>query len=84
MEDSHGGRTFAMQLQAKLAKDFGPTTRNDLGQGGWPAVYQWETSPVSATIIGEGKHSPNVQAMFMLPDRLAIFNNELSIRGLEK
>lgn len=84
MEDSQGGRTFAAQLQGKLAKDFGPTTRHDIGQGGWPAVYQWETSPVTATIIGKGKASPNVQAMFMLPERLTIFNNESGTRGLDK
>lgn len=84
MEDSHGGRAFATQLQAKLVKDFGPATRDDIGQGGWPAFYQWETSPISVTIIGEGKHSPSVSAMFMLPDRLTVFNSELDSRRVAR
>ena len=78
MEDSQGGHAFVTQLQAKLTKDFGPTTRNDIGQGGWPVFHQWETLPVNATIIGEGKESPNVLAMFVLSDRLAVLNSELS------
>ena len=83
MEDSQGGRAFVRQLQSKLVKDFGPTTR-DIGQEGWPVVHQWETAPVNATIIGEGKASPTVQAMFVLPERLTALNNELINRGFAK
>ncbi len=82
MEDSQGGRAFVTQLQANLAKDFGPTTRHNIGQGGWPVFHQWETPSLNAAIIGEGKDSPRVQAMFMLPDRLTIFNSELGTRRI--
>ncbi|MGC4098615.1 MAG: hypothetical protein QM706_16000 [Nitrospira sp.] len=77
MEDSQGGRAFVRQLQAKLTKDFGPTTHDDISQEGWPVFHQWETMPVNAAIIGEGKDSPNVLAMFMIPDRLAALNDAL-------
>ncbi|MGC4098621.1 MAG: hypothetical protein QM706_16030 [Nitrospira sp.] len=78
MEDSQGGRAFVRQLQAKLTNDFGPTTRDDIGQWGWPVFHQWDTAPVNAVIIGEGKGSPVVRAMFMLPERVAALSNELA------
>lgn len=77
IEDSHGGRAFVTQLRSKVSKDFGPPTRDDISQSGWPVFHQWETAPVNAAIIGEGKDSPNVLAMFTLPDQLAILNSEL-------
>lgn len=84
MEDSQGGCAFVAQLQSKLIKDFGPTTRENIGQGGWPVFHRWETAPVNATIIGEGKASPTVLAMFVLPERLTALNNELINRGFAK
>lgn len=75
--DSQRGRAFVAQLEAQLTKDFGPTTRDDIGQGGRPLLHQWETAPVSAAIIAEWTDSPNVFAMFMLPDRLTVLNSEL-------
>lgn len=76
MEDSQGGRAFVRQLHVKLTKEFGPTTRDDRGQWGWPILHLWETAPIHAAIIGEGKDAPVVLAMFMLPKRLPALTNE--------
>ena len=64
VRDKGKASALATQLKSSLVRDFGPPSKN-IGLGGWPLGYLWETKPVMAGVSGEGTE-PEVKVMVML------------------
>ena len=62
--DQQKAAALAVQIKSSLVRDFGPATRDDIGQGGWPLGYFWETKPVMAGVVAQGKE-PEIEVMAM-------------------